>query len=120
MKNDSIGCRIDLIKLKKGCFNEKKTKILLSVILPACLVAVFLGYFFSVIQLMSWDVFISKPINEWFKQQNAIYFDADQVDELNIEAFNKVKNVLENKYYKEVDFNEAFSHAIKRPFGRFR
>ena len=46
------------------------------------------------------------------KQQNAIY-DVDQVDELNIEAFNKVKNVLENKYYKEVDFNEAFSHAIK-------
>ncbi|NLP00387.1 MAG: S41 family peptidase [Clostridiaceae bacterium] len=93
---------------------RRKQKILLSVILPACLVAVFfLGYFFSVIQLMSWDVFISKPINEWFKQQNAIYFDADQVDELNIEAFNKVKNVLENKYYKEVDFNEAFSHAIK-------
>ena len=82
---------------------RRKQKILLSVILPACLVAVFfLGYFFSVIQLMSWDVFISKPINEWFKQQNAIYFDADQVDELNIEAFNKVKNVLENKYYKRL------------------
>lgn len=93
---------------------RRKQRILLSIILPICLVAVFfIGYFFSVIQLMSWNVFTSKPIKEWFKTQNAIYFDVDQVDELNIEAFNKVKNVLENKYYKEVDFNEAFSTAIK-------
>lgn len=93
---------------------RRKQKILLSVILPICLVAVFfLGYFFSVIQLMSWSVFTSKPVNEWFKPQNAIYFDTDQVDGLNIEAFNKVKNILENKYYQEVDFNEAFSTAIK-------
>lgn len=93
---------------------RRKQRTLLSIILPICLVAVFfIGYFFSVIQLMSWNVFTSKPIKEWFKTQNAIYFDVDQVDELNIEAFNKVKNVLENKYYKEVDFNEAFSTAIK-------
>ncbi|HHU89974.1 MAG TPA: S41 family peptidase [Clostridiaceae bacterium] len=93
---------------------RRKQRILLSVILPIILVAAFFsGYFFSVIRLMSWDVFTSKPIKEWFKQQNAIYFDADQVDELNIEAFNRVKNVLENKYYQEVDFNEAFSIAIK-------
>ncbi len=93
---------------------RRKQKILLSVILPICLVVVFfLGYFFSVIHLMSWSVFTSKPIKDWFKPQNAIYFDTDQVDELNIEAFNKVKNVLENNYYQEVDFNEAFSTAIK-------
>lgn len=93
---------------------RRKQKILLSVILPICLVAVFfLGYFFSVIQMTSWNVFTSKPIKDWFKPQSAIYFDTDQVDKLNIEAFNKVKNVLENKYYKQVDFNEAFSTAIK-------
>ncbi|NLE26109.1 MAG: S41 family peptidase, partial [Clostridiaceae bacterium] len=93
---------------------RRKQKILLSVILPICFAAVFfLGYFFSVIQMTSWNVFTSKPIKDWFKPQSAIYFDIDQVDALNIEAFNKVKNVLENKYYKEVDFNEAFSTAIK-------
>ncbi|NLB77338.1 MAG: S41 family peptidase [Clostridiaceae bacterium] len=93
---------------------RRKQKILFSVILPICLVAVFfLGYFFSVVRLMSWSVFTSKPIKDWFRPQNAIYFDTDQVNELNIEAFNKVKNVLENNYYQEVDFNEAFSTAIK-------
>jgi len=93
---------------------RRKQKILLCIFLPVCFVAVFfMGYFYSVIRLMSWNVFASRPIKDWFKQQNAIYFDVDQVDELNIEAFNKVKNVLENKYYKDVDFNEAFSVAIK-------
>ncbi|MGI6122627.1 MAG: S41 family peptidase [Acetivibrionales bacterium] len=93
---------------------RRRQKILFSVILPICFVAVFfLGYFFSVVNLMSWNVFRSRPIKEWFKQQNAIYFDADEVDARNIEAFNKVKNVLENKYYEEVDFNDAFSGAIK-------
>ena len=93
---------------------SRKQKIILCVFLPVCFVAIFfMGYFYSVIRLMSWNVFTSRPVKEWFKQQNAIYFDEEQVDELNIEAFNKVKNVLENKYYKEVDFNEAFSVAIK-------
>ena len=91
---------------------RRKQKILFSVILPICLVAVFfLGYFFSVVRLMSWSVFTSKPIKDWFRPQNAIYFDTDQVNELNIEAFNKVKNVLENNYYLVVVFFEAFSTA---------
>ena len=42
---------------------RRKQRILLSVILPIILVAAFFsGYFFSVIRLMSWDVFTSKPI----------------------------------------------------------
>ncbi|NLX63776.1 MAG: S41 family peptidase [Clostridiaceae bacterium] len=93
---------------------RRKQKIILCIFLPVCFITVFfMGYFYSVIRLMSWNVFISRPVKDWFRQQNAIYFDEDQVDELNIEAFNRVKNVLENKYYKEVDFNEAFSVAIK-------
>ncbi|MGI6083897.1 MAG: S41 family peptidase [Acetivibrionales bacterium] len=93
---------------------RKKQKILLSVLIPISLVTVFfLGYFFSVIRLMSWNVFTSRPIKEWFKTQTAIYFDADQIDDQDIKAFNRVKNVLENKYYEEVDFGATFGATIK-------
>lgn len=93
---------------------NKKRTIWISVLLPLILVAVFFsGYFFSVIRLMSWDVFVSKPVVDWFKQQNAIYFDENQVDLMDIAAFNKVKNILENEYYMEVDFKESFNTAIK-------
>lgn len=93
--------------------NYKRT-ILISLLIMLCLVAAFFsGYFFSVIRLMSWEVFVSKPAEDWFKPQNAIYFDRDQIDIEDIAAFNHVKNILENEYYKEVDFREAFSMAIK-------
>ncbi len=93
---------------------RNKRTIWISILLPLFLVtAFFLGYFFSVIRLMTWDVFVSKPIEGWFKPQNAIYFDQDQVDLVDIAAFNKVKNIITNDYYKEVDFKESFNTAIK-------
>lgn len=93
---------------------RNKRTIWISILLPLFLVvAFFSGYFFSVIRLMSWDVFVSKPAEDWFKPQNAIYFDRDQVDLVDIAAFNKVKNILENEYYKEVNFKESFNTAIK-------
>ncbi|HHW22530.1 MAG TPA: S41 family peptidase [Clostridiaceae bacterium] len=91
-----------------------KRTILISFLVVICLAAAFFsGYFFSVIRLMSWEVFVSKPADEWFKPQNAIFFDEDQLDPKDIAAFNHVKNIIENEYYKEVDFREAFSMAIK-------
>lgn len=89
-------------------------KILISLILLVCFTVVFFaGYFFSVINLMSWDVFSSRPLKNWFKPQVAIYFDEDQVDFKDVAAFNRVKNLLENDYYEEVDFSKVFSSAIK-------
>lgn len=91
-----------------------RRKILISLVLLVCFTAVFFaGYFFSVVNLMSWDVFSSRPIGDWFKPQFAIFFDKDQVDYKDIAAFNRVKNLLENQYYEEVDFYKTFSTAIK-------
>lgn len=93
--------------------NLKRT-ILISLLILLCLAAAFFsGYFYSVIRLMSWEVFVSKPPEDWFEPQNAIYFDKDQVDFEDIAAFNHVKNILENEYYKEIDFKGVFSMAIK-------
>lgn len=93
---------------------KTKHKILVSLIILVCSAAAFFtGYFFSVIRLVSWEVFVSKPVGNWFEPQNAIYFDRDQVDFEDIAAFNHVKNILENKYYKDVDFSQVFSMAIK-------
>lgn len=93
---------------------RRKQKVRLYLSIASWLIlAFFIGYFSSVITMVSWDVFANKPIISWFKQQNAIFLSEDNVDVENIEAYNKVKSVLEKNYYKEVDFNEAFSTSIK-------
>ena len=93
---------------------RRKQKVKLAIIVSICVIAAFFtGYFSSLITMLSWDVFSSRPIASWFERQNAIFFAEDDVDTLNIEAYNKVKGVLENNYYKEVDFDEAFSTSIK-------
>ena len=92
--------------------NYKRT-ILISLLIMLCLVAAFFRLFLFCYTLDVLGGFVSKPAEDWFKPQNAIYFDRDQIDIEDIAAFNHVKNILENEYYKEVDFREAFSMAIK-------
>ncbi len=76
-------------------------------------VVFFLGYFFSVIRMVSWDVFITKAPGEWFNPQYALFFDESDVDIKDIQAYNRVKNILDNRYYQAVDFSEMFSASIK-------
>lgn len=76
-------------------------------------VAFFLGYFISTIRLVSWEVFSTKALAEWFKPQYALFFNEDQVDVKDIQAFNRVKNILDKGYYKEVNASETLSAAIK-------
>lgn len=105
---------MNITLVRKGCIMRRKYKVWLSILLPICLIAVFfIGYFYSVVRQVSWNVFLSKPIGSWFEQQHAIYFDSEEVDTLNIEAYNRVKNILQNNYYKEADFNKVFSSSIK-------
>ncbi len=93
---------------------RRKQKVKISIIVSICLIAAFfIGYFSSAITMVSWKVFLSKPIASWFEQQNAVFFAKDDVDIVNIQAFNRVKGILENNYYKDVDFDEAFSTSIK-------
>lgn len=93
---------------------RNRSKILLITLISLCLVVTFLlGYFCSVIRMVSWNVFISKAPVEWFKPQNALFFDRDEVDIENLYAFSRVKNILNTRYYEAVDINKAFSMAIK-------
>ncbi|NLM75403.1 MAG: S41 family peptidase [Clostridiaceae bacterium] len=92
--------------------NSRKI-INISVICICLVIAFFSGYLFSVIRMVSWDVFVTKPLAQWFKPQTALFFDKDEISQSNLTAFNRVKNILSTRYYKEVDLDEAFSLAIK-------
>ena len=70
---------------------RRKQKVKISIIVSICLIAAFfIGYFSSAITMVSWKVFLSKPIASWFEQQNAVFFAKDDVDIVNIQAFNKI------------------------------
>lgn len=92
---------------------NKNKIIVLAVIIFCMIVAFFAGYFFSVKTLVSADVMFSRPLTDWFKSQRAIFFEANTVDEKNIEAFNRVSTVLSTRYYEPIDVDKAFSSAIK-------
>ncbi|NLM73057.1 MAG: S41 family peptidase [Clostridiaceae bacterium] len=93
---------------------KNKQRIINTTVICICLAVTFLaGYFLSVIQLLSWDIFISKSPAEWFKPQSVLYFDTDEIERDNIAAFNRVRSILGTRYYEQVDINEAFSMAIK-------
>jgi carboxyl-terminal processing protease len=92
--------------------------IALSIVL-ICL-SFFIGCSFLVIRLVSWETYITKPPFEWLKppynwfdNQYALYFDKDQVKREDIDAFNRVKKILETRYYEEVDFDKLMSSTIK-------
>lgn len=85
----------------------------MSLVLICSTLAFFFGYFFSVIRLVSWDVFTTKAPGDWFKTQYALFFNEDEVDAKDVQAFNRVKNILDTRYYEEVDFNDALSTSIK-------
>lgn len=93
----------------------KKSSIvwIVCIVLLFTIASFFLGYFASVSRLVSWDVMTSRPLTDWFKPQYALFFEEDGLDIETIEAFNRVKNVLDNRYYKELDMNKLFSTAIK-------
>ncbi|NMA65112.1 MAG: S41 family peptidase [Clostridiaceae bacterium] len=83
-------------------------------IICICLVLTFLsGYLFSVIRMVSWKVFLTKPLVHWFRPQTALFFEEGEVSESNLLAFSRVKNILRTRYYQELDFDEVFSMAIK-------
>ncbi len=93
---------------------KNKQKYINTAVICICLAVTFVaGYFFSVIRILSWDVFISKSPGEWFNKQTVLYFDSDEIDYDNIQAFNRVRNILGTRYYEQVDMNKAFSMAIK-------
>lgn len=93
---------------------KERRKFLSCTLIALCLIVAFvLGYFCSVIRMVSWNTFISKPLGEWVKPQYAIFFNKDEIDIENIHAYNRVKNILNTRYYEPVDVNEAFSMSIK-------
>lgn len=126
---------------------KNKRIILSTLIICICSVLIFFfGYFFSIIKMVSWEVFIASPITEWFKPQYAMFFgkeqlklgdnnedqqtekeennqdqkikqelvfDKDQVDIKDIQAYNRVMDILTKRYYEEVNFSEMFSMSIK-------
>jgi len=92
--------------------NRRKI-INISVICICLIISFFSGYFYSIIRMVSWDVFVTKPVAEWFKPQTALFFEEDEISQSNITAFNRVKNILSTRYYQEIDLDEAFSMAIK-------
>ncbi len=92
---------------------NKRVALIVSLVLICSVFAFCFGYLFSVVRLVSWDVFITKPVGEWFEPQYALFFSQDQVDVKDIQAFNRVKNILDTRYYEQVDFNNALSTSIK-------
>jgi carboxyl-terminal processing protease len=93
---------------------NKKTLIkIIAIVLVCSALSFFAGYFVSVGTLVSWKNVMARPLTSWFKQQHAVFFDEDEVDIKNIEAFNRVKDVLRTRYYKPVDVNALFVEAIK-------
>lgn len=94
---------------------KNKTTLIrtIAIILVCSAISFFAGYFVSVGTLVSWDVMLTRPLSAWFRQQYALFFDKDEVDIENIEAFNRVKDVLNARYYKPVDVNDLIEGAIK-------
>lgn len=93
--------------------NKKLLLKIIVIILVCSALSFFAGYFVSVGTLVSWDNMMSRPLTGWFKQQYALFFDEDEIDIENIEAFNRVKDVLATRYYKTLDINALFTGAIK-------
>lgn len=92
---------------------RKSVVRIVAIVLICSAVSFFAGYIVSVGTLVSWKNFVSRPLNSWFRQQYAVFFDEDGVDIKNIEAFNRVKDLLQARYYKAVDVNKLFEGAIK-------
>lgn len=86
---------------------------IVAIVLLCSAISFFAGYIVSVGTLVSWDNMMARPFSSWFRQQHAIFFDESEVDIENIEAFNRVKDLLQNRYYKPVDANDLFVGAIK-------
>jgi len=99
----------------KGCGMKDKSLIIkiTAIILICSALSFFAGYFVSVGTLVSWENVLARPISGWFRQQYALFFDEDEVDIENIEAFNRVKDLLMSRYYKPVDVNALLERAIK-------
>lgn len=77
-------------------------------------VAIFLfGYYFSVVRMVSWDVFTTRLPWDWFKPQYALFFNQDDVDAADIKAYNRVRYILDTRFYEEVDFTDALQTSIK-------
>lgn len=85
----------------------------LTLVLICSVFAFLFGYLFSLVRMVSWDVLITKPVGEWFEPQHALFFNKDEVDVKDIQAFNRVKNILDTRYFEPVNFNDALSTAIK-------
>ena len=93
---------------------NKALIIKITVIILLCsTLSFFAGYFVSVGTLVSWKNVMTRPITGWFKQQYALFFNEDEVDIVNIEAFNRVKDLLLSRYYKPVDINALLEGAVK-------
>lgn len=93
---------------------NKALIIKITVIILLCsTLSFFAGYFVSVGTLVSWKNVMTRPITGWFKQQYALFFNEDEVDSVNIEAFNRVKDLLLSRYYKPVDINALLEGAVK-------
>ncbi len=92
---------------------DKRFAWILTLVLVCTVFAFMFGYLFSVVRMVSWEVFITKPIGEWFQPQYALFFNEDQVNVKDIQAYNRVKNILDTRYYEPVDFNAALSTSIK-------
>jgi carboxyl-terminal processing protease len=63
--------------------------------------------------MVSWDVFTARMPWDWFKPQYALFFGQDEVSASDVKAFNRVKNILDTRYYEEVDFDKALQTSIK-------
>jgi len=103
------------LKLRKGCCMKNRATLIrtIAIALVCSVISFIAGYFVSVGTLVSWDVMLTRPLTDWFKQQYALFFDKSQVDIENIEAFNRVKNLLNSRYYKPVDVNDLLEGAIR-------
>lgn len=91
--------------------NKSIIKIVAIVILCS-VISFFIGYYASVINLVSWNNMIMRPL-AWFRPQEAIFLDKNSVDPNNVDALNSVKNILETRYYKPLNMNDLISSAIK-------
>lgn len=93
---------------------KNKSVVRIVAIAVVCsILSFFVGYFVSVGTLVTWQNMFMRPLSDWFKPQKAIFFDQDSIDSSNIEAFNKVKDIIETRYYEPVDANTLFTSAIK-------
>ncbi len=92
---------------------DKRFAWILTLVLVCTVFAFMFGYLFSVVRMVSWEVFITKPMVEWLQPQYALFFNEDQVNVKDIQAYNRVKNILDTRYYEPVDFNAALSTSIK-------